>query len=394
MRDFAERLAAFMAERGLGVRALARHVPCDPALISRAVNGKQPLSPQIARRLDDVLGAGGELADLAAAAAVTAQAGAGELELIELARRAEASDMCSATQELLDSAVDRLCRAYPVTDAVALAASTRKHLRQVTRLLDRRVTLAQHRDLLVTAGWLSALLACCAYDAGDRGAAETARVMTRQFGDSTGHAELVAWSWEIGAWMALVEGRYHDTVTSAEAGLTHAGVTSAAVQLALQAARGYARMGDRQAREALKTGRALLAHLPAPDHPEHHFVFDTDKYEFYVATVLTWLGDDDHAAEEHARHVIAGCQPGPRERWPMRMAISQLDLAVIAARRGDLDEATILGTLALGHARKTAQVLPRAVELGHILSGQYPKERLVTGYREAIEAQHPAGSAR
>jgi transcriptional regulator with XRE-family HTH domain len=65
---FASRLAALMAERGLGVLALARQVPCDKALVSRLANGRQRPSARTACRLDDVLGAGGELAALAAAA--------------------------------------------------------------------------------------------------------------------------------------------------------------------------------------------------------------------------------------------------------------------------------------------------------------------------------------
>jgi hypothetical protein len=68
--DFAARLRALMAERGIGVRALARQVPCDPALISRLINRKQGASHEIARRLDDVLEAGGELATLASSPAL------------------------------------------------------------------------------------------------------------------------------------------------------------------------------------------------------------------------------------------------------------------------------------------------------------------------------------
>lgn len=61
MDDFARRLTALMAERSLGVRALAREIPCDPALISRYVNDKQRPSLEMAQHLDDVLAAGGEL---------------------------------------------------------------------------------------------------------------------------------------------------------------------------------------------------------------------------------------------------------------------------------------------------------------------------------------------
>lgn len=62
MDDFARRLAALMEERGLGVRALARRVPCDAGYISRLRNDKVSPSAKVARRLDEVLGAGGELA--------------------------------------------------------------------------------------------------------------------------------------------------------------------------------------------------------------------------------------------------------------------------------------------------------------------------------------------
>ena len=147
----------------------------------------------------------------------------GELGLIELARRAEASDLGAGTVELLQVSADRLCRDYPTVDPRVLSDQARTRLGYVTGLLGKRVTLAQHRDLLVIAGWLSALLACTCYDAGDPGAAETARRMTRQFGEHAGHGELVAWSFEIAAWYALVEGRTAQAVALCEAGLSPCG---------------------------------------------------------------------------------------------------------------------------------------------------------------------------
>lgn len=61
---FSVRLAVLMDEQGLGVRALARRVPCDPALISRYRNGRERPSAKVATRLDELLGAGGQLAAL------------------------------------------------------------------------------------------------------------------------------------------------------------------------------------------------------------------------------------------------------------------------------------------------------------------------------------------
>jgi transcriptional regulator with XRE-family HTH domain len=383
MADFSESLRRLLAQQGMSLRELARRVPCDSGNLSKVARGQKRASPELAARLDEVLGAHGELAALAP----VAPAGLGtDLELIELARSAEASDLGSGTLDLLDAAVDGICRDYPAGDAAELSARAGQHLRYVTQLLGGRVTLAQQRELLVLAGWLSALIACTHYDTGNSTAARTACGMTRRFGSQAGHGGLVAWSFEIAAWFAFVEGDYAETAALSEAGMEHAGATSAGMQLALQAARGYARMGDTRAKDALRAGGALVARLPVPEHPDNHFVFDAGKFEFYAATILTWLGGEDDAAAEHARHVIEQCQTGG-SRWPMRLAISQLDLAQIAARHGDLDEAVALGTAALEPARRSAQLLPRASELGHLLAARYPGERLVDEFSEKLTGQ-------
>jgi transcriptional regulator with XRE-family HTH domain len=378
MSEFGREVARLLAERGMSLRQAARLTHYDVSYLSKVINGRKAGSPQLAAALDKVLDAGGELAVLAGAPEKITLA---DVELIELARRAEASDLGSGTLELLDAAVDRMCRDYPTEDPVELSQQAARHLRYVTNLLGGQLTLAQHRELLVMSGWLAALLACTCYDAGDARAAETARVMTRDFGTQAGHAQLVAWSFEIAAYFALVEGRYRDTVALSEAGLEHAGATNAAVQLALQAARGYARVGDPRAREALSAGNAVLGRLPVPEHPEHHFVFDRGKYEFYAGTILTWLGDDDTALE-HAEEVMRQCEAAGG--WPMRLGMSLLDVGVLAGRHGDLDEAVSHGIAALTLPRRSAQLLPRATELRDQLAGRYPGERLVAEYGELL----------
>jgi len=155
--------------------------------------------------------------------------------------------------------------------------------------------------------------------------------MTRQLGEHAGHGELVAWSFEIAAWYALVEGRFPHVVELREAGLGHAGAGNATVQLTLQASPAYARMGDKRATETLAAGKAILERLPVPDHPEHHFVFDRYKYEFCTATIYTWLGTDDRAAEENAREVVARCLgSGGVIRWPTRLSTTLVNLGQIA----------------------------------------------------------------
>lgn len=390
MSDFGAELTRLMTAQGTGVRELARRVHYNPGHISNLRTGRARPSPELAADLDAALEADGALVALAPPRRQPARADDSHLELIELARRAEASDLGSGTIELLQGAADGLARQYTAADPDDVAAAGRRHLRYVTGLLGQRATLAQHRDLLVVAGWLSAVIACASYDAGDTASAVTAARMTRQFGESAGHAELAAWSFEIAAWFALTEGRFTDAASLSDAGMARAGTSNAGVQLAVQAARARARMGDRQALDALATARTTLSRLPRTGDPQHHFVFDAGKFEFYVGTVLAWLGTDDQAAADHARWVIAECQQNGAVRWPMRLAISQLDLALVAARRGDLDEAAALGHAALLPARRSAQLLPRAAELGHELIRRYSGERLAEEYTDALREERRA----
>lgn len=235
----------------------------------------------------------------------------GAVELMELARQAGASSIGAGTLEGLDRAVDRLCRAYPSSSPNVLAPSVQQRLRYAKRLLDGRLTLAQHRQLLVAGGWLAALLACLQFDIGDREAAEASRDMAFQLGSEAGHQEVVAWSFELLAWFALVDHRFQNTVEFARTGLHWAPNTSAGVQLTVQEAKAWSRLGNRrEAEDAMRRGATILAKLPVPAHPEHHFVFDASKLSFYAATCYTWLSEADRA-EEHARQVVAQCLEVP-----------------------------------------------------------------------------------
>lgn len=65
MSEFSDELRRLMVARGLGVRELARVVPCNPGHISQLRNGHRRASAQTAARLDDVLGGAGRLVALA-----------------------------------------------------------------------------------------------------------------------------------------------------------------------------------------------------------------------------------------------------------------------------------------------------------------------------------------
>ena len=71
MNDFGKELARLMQARGLGVRELARMVPCNPGHISNLRSGKAQPSPELAESLDERLGADGTLRALAPRASHT-----------------------------------------------------------------------------------------------------------------------------------------------------------------------------------------------------------------------------------------------------------------------------------------------------------------------------------
>jgi hypothetical protein len=343
MDDFAARLAAAMEARLIGVRALARRVHCDPGLISPLANGKQNPSPKLAALLDDALGAGDTLAgSLRTATATPPDLGLDdEIAAIEIRRRTSATDVGEVTVGRLEQVVDDLAVAYPHVAPAVLLQRIRGYLDYTSGLLSGRVTLTEHRRLLVSTGWLSLLSATCLIDlrrfppaaAYLRTAAELAR--------ETGHAEIAAWTLETKAWQLLTDGEYERAAAFSQAAQrTAPREGSAIIQATAQEARAWARLGaGRQTRAALARAEALASPLPQPDRPEHHYRYDPGKAETYVATTLAWAGDP--SAPGYARDVVRHLDdPGDGPARPRRAVLARLDLAFALTASGELDEAT------------------------------------------------------
>jgi transcriptional regulator with XRE-family HTH domain len=187
------------------------------------------------------------------------------LEAVEVARRAEASELGPGTLAGVERTVARLRAAAAGTPPRELVPAVLAQLRYVDRLLERRPTLGQHRRLLVAAGWLSLLLAQLWFEAGDREAAEASRDAAFRLAGQAGHAELAAWSVEALALWALADGRFEDALELARSGQDLAPPASAAaVQLALGEAQAWASLGDQaQAAGARHQAALTRAMLPA-----------------------------------------------------------------------------------------------------------------------------------
>ncbi len=349
MSDFGTELARLMTARGFGVRELARMVPCNPGHISNLRSGKAQPSPELAETLDDRLDAAGTLRALApehaprrrrAGAAWDDSAVDDEIAALDLGRLAEASEVGMATVERLELAVDDLATAYPGTPSADLLGRVRAYLGYVGRLLDARTTLAEHRRLLVTGGWLSLLAATCLIDLHRDHAASVHLRTAAQLARETGHAEIAAWCLETQAWQVLTAGDYRRAVDISQAAQRVAPQSgSAFIQATAQEGRAWARLGAApETRAALGRVETLVSPLPMPDRPEHHYRYDPPKAQVYVATTLSWLGDE--AAEGLARQVLAGIEAPDALPRPRRAALARLDLALALTTAGKLDEAT------------------------------------------------------
>ena len=166
---------------------VADRLPCDEERIRRWESGEVRWpSPPYRRALKELTGlepaqlgfiGSGRTAE-PPARIEAADAFRSEAELVDtldLARMVTSSDLGQGTLDALQEAAELLCRAYPSASAGELRARTKQRLNYISRLLHGRLTLAQHRELLVTIGWLALLLGCVHYDLGEREQAEAAR---------------------------------------------------------------------------------------------------------------------------------------------------------------------------------------------------------------------------
>lgn len=309
------------------------------------------------------------------------------MDTLEIVSRLQASDVSAGTLEALRITVDRLCCEYAFVPSDQLLVEGRQWLRRITTLLDRRLTLTQHREVLNLAGWVALLLGCVEYDMGQRSQAEATRRAALSLGGESGNIDVIGWAHEMRAWYALTQGDYRGVVAAAEAGEAIAKGHSVAVQLAAQRAKAWARMGDRRQVElAFEQGRSLLESLPYPEDLNNHFVVDPAKFDFYAMDGYRIVGEDQRAAI-YAREVIrSSTDPDGTEHKPMRNAEARLTLGVLAGRSGDLDGAITFGRRALTSDRQSLpSLLMVSAELTELLTNRYSSAPETQAFLEEIE---------
>jgi tetratricopeptide (TPR) repeat protein len=310
------------------------------------------------------------------------------METLEIISRLRASDVSSSTLDALRVTVDRLCCEYPFADPAQLQVEGREWLRRITELLNRRLTLSQHSEVLNLAGWLALLVGCVEYDLGQKRQAEATRLAALSLGTEADRPDIIGWAHEMRAWYALTQGDLRTAIAAARAGEELAPGRTVSVQLAAQQAKAWARIGDRRQVElALDRGRSVLESLPYPEDLNNHFVVDPAKFDFYAMDAYRIAGEDK-LAEMYAREVIRSATlPNGREIKPMRAAEARITLGVIAARGGDLDRALEMGELAISGDRKSLpSLLMVSSELTTLLREQFSSDPLAIEFVEKVQS--------
>jgi transcriptional regulator with XRE-family HTH domain len=342
-----EQLRAAREAAGLSLSGMAARTHYSKPLLGLLETGQRTLKPEHIQAYADALGVGSSL---------FVEPSDGGQAAAEWLARVAASDLGGGTLERLEAAVDDLASAYPTTPPGELLVRIRRHLGYAGRLLDGRMTLAQHRRLLVVVGWLALLASTCHIDLGQTADAAARGHLAWKLSEEAGHREIAAWCLETRAWQQLTSGKYTAAADLARSAQSLAPEDSSAyIQATAQEGRALARLGDRKGTyAALRRVARLVSGLSVPDRPEHHFRYDPAKSDAYVATTLSWLGDP--AAESYARHVLADltCRTPAR---PRRIAMANLDLARALVAADKPDEA--------------ASVALTAVESGRLVPSHY-----------------------
>ncbi|MBD0743062.1 helix-turn-helix transcriptional regulator [Streptomyces sp. CBMA152] len=394
MTEFAACARAALADKGISMRRAARALNYDVAYLSRVLNGKQQPSLKLASGLDQLTDAGGTLlacvsqepnsADSVTVSPWPAKSASetdGDLEALELARRVQASDVGRETLDRLEHAFDHMAIRYQTTPPPELLQDVRKHSSYVIKLLDGRMTLSEHRRLLVIGGWLSLLAATLHVDLKENRAASSRLKTAALLAQHADHDEIHAWTYETDAWRALTTGDYARAVELSQAAQSLApSGGSAEVQATAQEGRARARLGQRrEVYAAIDRVQRLADGLEMRAGPEHHYQYDPPKATAYRATTLAWVGDP--AAEDSAREVITQLGLGGAAKvWPRRAVSAHLDLALTLLSTDRLDEAcdtaqrAILSGRLLGANHWRVLEIVRAVEARKLPEAQELRE--------------------
>jgi tetratricopeptide (TPR) repeat protein len=358
-KGFGGEVRRLMAERHVGLRELARQVSYDPGYLSKVVNGRKPVSGDLARRLDAALDAGGVLAAFAAVPGLNGSFTSDDEERLVLAarrpRRVDQGVVASlatilAAQRRLE---DRVGSASMLKAAVAQLGVV-STLASEARAPVRSDVLSIAGQYAQFAGWLSANTRQLADASGwyDR---------ALEWAAESGDANMTATALNMKGYVSWLEGKVGPMIGLSQAAQSghaiSAGVRALAVQ---QEARGHALAGDGdRADRKLDEAASLIARTAGhpEDEPPWIYFYSADYLVLQRGLAYLFLGRYAQAIDL----LSAGLAEMPAEvgesEW---IAWYLVRLAAAHAHAGDAEQACAVAARAVLIARQTSSSRLRA----------------------------------
>jgi hypothetical protein len=299
-------------------------------------------------------------------------------EAMEFTQLAGVSAVGQGTLEHLELVISELNLVFSKEPPAEQFVVARAYRSRVDELIRGRHTLRELQELYVYAAWLSELLAWLANDLGNSRAARAYALDSYTYADQAGHGELCGWAANAMATIAMDSEHPNSAVKAAIKCVVKVSTSHPlAVNLRAQAARAYARLGQREPCETLfAEAQRLYERLPA--RAPSLFTMDTGTLASYAmtdypATAYLWLGDFETARTHGEAALVVHESAPPDSKLPSREAVARLVLATTLAQLGTPDEAAALGSHALTSTRVVTSVLARARDLDRALVSRYPK---------------------
>lgn len=299
-------------------------------------------------------------------------------EAMEFTQLAGVSVVGQGTLEHLELVVSDLNRVYSKDPPPEQFVVARAYRSRVDELIRGRHTLKELQELYVYAAWLSELLAWLAHDLGNSRAARAYALDCYTYADQAGHGELCGWAADAMASIAMYSEHPGSAARAATQGADKVSTSHPlAVRLRAQAARAYARLGQREPCEIFfDEAQRLQERLPA--RAPSRFTIETGTLASYAmtaypASAYVWLGDFETARTYGEAALAVHEAAPPSSRSPSREAIARFDLATALVHLGTPDDAVALGSQALTSTRVVASVVTRARDLDRALVSRYPR---------------------
>jgi hypothetical protein len=372
--DFAGKLSEVMADRGVGVRELARRVPCDAALTSRFARGLQRPSAPMARRIDDVLSAGGELVRLAALGRGAPKASAGRdvdrQDVLAAFGLLPGADLTArgpqqVAPELADYFRSQLTGHYRADMFLGphlLIPTVTEQYRLICTLVDSAASEVR-TDLLGIGTAYAALIGWLHQDAGNIPESAYWRAATSDMAHRCDNPDLISYALTNKAMLMTDAGNGRAVVEFGEAALLGGRrrlMPKTQIMAVVQSAHGHSLVGERGDCDQLLDDAARLVGQVGDDHVWGNACLRTPSYfEVQRATCYGRLGADGEAASLWGE--ILGDMPASARR----------DTAVFRARQA-------AALAAVGEPEQTRHIAEDVVKLVRETGSARLRQELLT----------------